>query len=220
MNKIRIAVVDDHPMIREGVAELASTWNDVEVVATGGSAAEAIRIAKTVSPDVMLLDYNLGGDASAVVCHTISSHYPSIKIVAFTVYDDPAIVMEMIRAGAVGFILKDADADDLHQAIRTAARGESPLDSRITATILETAGGTGDSASRVSGLDPNEELLLGMVAAGLSNREIAARLYVSEKTVKNSLTRLYKKLGVERRAQAAAIGVRYGYHVLAEKSLT
>ena len=216
MDKIRIAVVDDHPIIREGVAELATTWEDVEVVATGASPRDALAIASTTLPDVLLLDYKLGRGTSASVCREISKSFPSVKIIVFTVFGDPTTVVEMVRAGAVGFMLKDSEASQLHLAIQQAARGESPIDPRVTATIVEAALAPIGSASGRNELDMREKKLLGMVALGLSNREIADRLFVSEKTVKNSPTKLYKKLGVSRRSEAAAIGVRHGYHKLVD----
>lgn len=218
MEKIRVAVIDDHPLIREGVTELASDWEDVEVVATGDNAKDALTIAGSALPDVMLLDYRLGSATSVGACRSITRRFPDIKVVAFTVYEDPAVVVEMMRAGAVGFVLKDAEAARIHRAIRSAAKGQSPLDPRVTATVVETANKPAGTGSDAAMLDARDERLLGMVAAGLSNREIADHLFVSEKTVKNSLTRLYKKLGVSRRGEAAALGVKYGYHRLIDDS--
>jgi two-component system response regulator DevR len=218
MEKVRVAIVDDHPIIREGIEELASNWDDVEVVATGESADEALTIASTTGPDVMLLDYRLGKVPSTTVCRNVVQQHPEIKVIAFTAYADPGIAVEMVRAGAVGFLLKDSEAALIHRAIKSAAKGDAPIDPRVTARIVTVANEAPGAADHTASLDIKDELLLGMVAAGLSNREIADRLFVSEKTVKNRLTMLYKKLGVTGRTQAAAIGVQYGFHRLIDET--
>ncbi len=218
-SKIRVAVVDDHPLIREGVEELVEGWADVELVATGEDVDSITSIARTVKPDVMLVDYRLRETASTLALRAATYLCPDLKVVAFTAYDEPAVVAEMIDAGAVGFLLKDADADDIYQAIRRAANGESPIDPRITATFVEYVSRRRAAGPAASTLDHEEIRLLGMVAAGLTNAQIGEQLFVSEKTVKNRLTALYKKLGVAGRSQAAALAVERGYHLMVEEGV-
>ncbi len=215
--KIRLAVIDDHPLIREGIKELAQDWTDVDLVATGEDLDSITSIARTVRPDVMLVDYRLGGAVSAPALRAVTHLWPDLKVVAFTAYGDPAVVAEMIDAGAAGFLLKDADADDIYRAIRKAADGESPIDPRITASFVEYLSRRRGSAPAAATLDHEEIRLLGMLAVGMSNAQIGERLFVSEKTVKNRLTALYKKLGVAGRSQAAALAVERGYHLMVEE---
>jgi two-component system response regulator DevR len=218
-SKIRVAVIDDHPLVREGLVELASIWDEVEVVGTGASAEDAIAIAATTLPDVFLLDYKLEDGPSTGLCRSLTSRFPDVKVLVLTIYDDPNVAVEMLRAGALGYVLKDSRAEEIREAIQRVMRGESPLDGRVVKGVIAAAKASrnpADGDSSYPALDGREQRLLAMVAAGLSNREIADRLYVSEKTVKNMLTKLYKKLGVPGRNQAAALGVRLGLHRLAE----
>lgn len=218
-DKIRVAVIDDHPVIREGIVELASQWGDVEIVGTGSNARDALAIVATTLPDVMLVDYRLGDDTCTAVCRTVKSKYPEVRVLCFTVYDDPQIVLEVLRAGAVGFVLKDSTSDQIYSSIRQAAKGNVPLDGRIVKAVVEEAKRHLEKDSAFTSLDSKEERLLAMVAAGMSNQEIAERLYVSVKTVKNMLTALYKKLGVENRTRAAALGVQMGLHRSLEEEI-
>lgn len=217
--KIRVAVVDDHPVIREGIVELAAQWEDVEVVATGSNTRDALAIVETTLPDVLLLDYRLENETCTAVCRAVKSKYPTVHVLCFTVYDDPRIVLEVLRAGAVGFVLKDSTADQIHASIRQAAEGNVPLDGRIVKAVVDEAKRHLEQDSGSGSLDPREERLLAMVAAGMSNQEIARRLYVSVKTVKNMLTGLYRKLGVDNRTQAAALGVELGLHRSLEEEI-
>jgi len=204
---LQIAIIDDHPLFRSGVADALSRHGGFEIVAEGGSAGEAIAIAGTKLPDVMLLDVSMpGGGVQAV--REIARSFPVVKVVMLTVSEHEDDVTASLRAGARGYILKGVAARELISILRSVAAGDVYVTPSLAATLLfELSGATATSArSPLSPLDElteRERQILERVAAGDSNKEIASALQLSEKTVKHHMTNILQKLQVRNRVEAA-----------------
>ncbi|WP_436737829.1 response regulator [Streptomyces sp. BBFR102] len=204
--KITVFLLDDHEMVRRGVRELLSAENDIEVVGEAGTAAEALARIPATRPDVAVLDVRLPDGSGVEVCREVRSHDESVKCLMLTSYADDEALFGAIMAGASGYILKAIRSGDLLDAVRQVAAGESLLDPAATARVLERLRGrdarSGDE--RLSGLTERERRILDLIGEGLTNRAIGERLHLAEKTVKNYVSALLAKLGMERRSQAAA----------------
>jgi DNA-binding NarL/FixJ family response regulator len=207
MNTItRVAVIDDHQIFREGLIELLRTFDDISLVAEGASSADAIRIARTISPDVILLDLDMPGSAAPSMAgleavDAITVQHPEIKIVILTMHDDPGVVRRLIQSGISSYLTKSSGRKEVHAAICAAMRGGDSLlvnVSRATANSLSHA-----SPAQPMVLTARELEVLGRLAAtGGSNQHIAAELHISEATVKRHLATVYDKLGIHTRIQA------------------
>ncbi len=206
---LHVAIVDDHPLFREGVAFTLGAQPDIEIVAEGGSAADALRIAAEQIPDVMLLDVSMpGGGLSAV--RQIAAEYPVIKTVMLTVSEDEDDVTAALRAGARAYVLKGVAARELVRILRAVAAGEVYVTPSLAASLLFelTAAGKGGGAPASSPLDElteRERQILEGVAAGDSNKEIGVTLHLTEKTVKHHMTNILQKLQVRNRVEAALL---------------
>jgi DNA-binding NarL/FixJ family response regulator len=204
---LHVAIVDDHPLFREGVAFTLGNQPDVEVVAEGESAADALRIAAEQIPDVMLLDVSMpGGGLSAV--RQIAAEYPVIKTVMLTVSEDEDDVTAALRAGARAYVLKGVAARELVRILRAVAAGEVYVTPSLAASLLfELTSGKGASqpANPLDELTERERQILEGVAAGDSNKEIGAKLHLTEKTVKHHMTNILQKLQVRNRVEAALL---------------
>ena len=202
---IRILIVDDHPIVREGVTAVLERESDLKVVGAAERLDEGLRLMKTLHADVILLDLKLP-DARAVDEGVAAFARESRGVVVFTAYDSDDDVYRAIKGGARGYLLKGSPAADIVQAIRQVHAGESYLSPRIAAKLV-----TGVNQPRRAGLlSPRERGVLRLVAAGLSNREIAQALSISERTVKFHVTSSFNKLGAENRAQAVALAAARG----------
>ena len=201
---IRLLIIDDHPVVREGVAAVLERERDIEVVGAAESAAEGYRLAAKLRPDVVLLDLKLPdagpGDAVAPLAR-------QQKVVVFTAYDSDEDVYRAIQDGARGYLLKGTPGSEIVHAIRQVHGGESYLSPRIAARLVQDVR---EPRVRRGLLSPRERGVLRLVAAGLSNREIGQTLSISERTVKFHVTALFNKLGAENRAQAVAIAAGRG----------
>lgn len=203
---IRVFLVDDHEIVRQGVAALLDVQDDLEVVGEAGTAAEALARIPAARPDVAVLDVRLPDDDGVHVCRTLTQEHPDVACLMLTSYADDEALFDAVMAGARGFVLKEVRGGDLVQAIRTVAAGGSLLDPVATTRLLdhlrakETA-----PADPLRDLTDQERRVLDLIAQGLTNREIGAQLFVAEKTVKNYVSSLLAKLGMQRRAQAAAL---------------
>jgi DNA-binding NarL/FixJ family response regulator len=209
---LQIAIVDDHPLFREGVAHTLGAHPDIEVVAEGGSAEDAIRVASERIPDVMLLDVSMpGGGVNAV--RSIAAVFPVIKLVMLTVSENEDDVTAALRAGARGYVLKGVAARELVRIIRAVAAGEVYVTPSLASSLLFdlTSGRGAQAASPLEALTERERQILEGVAGGDSNKEIAARLFLSEKTVKHHMTNILQKLQVRNRVEAALLA-RTGEH--------
>ncbi len=200
----RVLIVDDHPVVREGVAAVLSGERDIDVVGAAESIDEGLRLAATLRPDVILLDLRLpGGDADGVARFTAAAR----GVVVFTAYDADDDVFGAIRSGAKGYLLKGSPAADIARAIRQVHAGESYVSPRIAARLVQ---GMAAPKGRTGTLSTRERGVLRLVAAGLSNRQIAETLAISERTVKFHVTAIFNKLGADNRAQAVALAAARG----------
>jgi DNA-binding NarL/FixJ family response regulator len=203
---IRVAIVDDHALVRAGLEELLNGDPGIEVVATASDGAEAAALAERESPDVILMDLSMPGVDGVEATRQVSAAGSPARVVALTSIGDRDRVLAALDAGAVGYLLKDTEPDELRRAVRAAARGESPLSPKAAGALVaaRTEGGEAPDLSR------REREVLTLVAEGLPNKLIARRLEISEKTVKAHLTRVYQQIGVTDRTQAAIWARRQG----------
>ena len=206
-DELQIAIVDDHPLFREGVAHTLAAQPDIEVVAEGASAAEAVQIAGEKLPDVMLLDVSMPG-GGLTAARQIVAAYPVVKVVMLTVSEDEEDVTAALRAGARAYVLKGIAARELVRVLRAVAAGEVYVTPSLAASLLSEM--TGAVAGRAAGspldeLTDREREILERVAGGDSNKEIAARLGLSEKTIKHHMTNILQKLQVRSRVEAALL---------------
>jgi two-component system, NarL family, response regulator DevR len=203
---ITVFLLDDHEIVRRGVRQLLEAA-DIEVVGESGSADEARRRIPALRPDVAILDSRLPDGTGIDVCRDVRSMDPTICAVILTSYDDDEALFAAILAGAAGYVLKQIRGPDLVDAIRRVAAGQSLLEPAVTRRVLDRL--RGDSADEtLARLSAQERRILGFIAEGLTNRQIADRLSLAEKTVKNYVSSLLEKLGMQRRTQAAVFAIR------------
>jgi two-component system response regulator DevR len=195
---IRLLLVDDHEVVRAGLRALLTGIEGMEIVGEAGTVAEAVSEAARLAPEVILMDLRLPDGTGIDACREILSSAPRTRILFVTSYSDEQAVMSTVLAGAAGYVLKDIDHRTLVAAIRDAAAGRAILDPRITDPVVRRVPNT-------EALSAQEQRVLALVVEGKTNKEIAAALGLSDKTVKNYLSNAFQKLGVSRRAQAAAL---------------
>jgi DNA-binding NarL/FixJ family response regulator len=196
---IRVLVADDHAIVRVGLAQLLEACDDVEVVGSVTDGLEAVAAAIGRRPDVVLMDLSMPGVDGIEATRRILSVRPEIRIVMLTFHSSPDPILDAIDAGAVGYLLKDAEPDEILRGVRAAARGESPLDPKAARALLTAR----TEGSRAAELSSREREVLVLLGAGMANKQIARRLGISEKTVKSHLTNVYRHIGVSDRTQAA-----------------
>ena len=215
---IRVLAVDDQRVIREGLVMLLGLLPDVEVVGTAANGEEALALAHELRPDVVLMDLRMPRVDGVEATRRLRASHPEIKVVVLTTYADDRSVIDALRAGALGYLTKDAGADEIRQALQRVASGQASLDPAVQMHLIEaitTTNATSDtSATPVrelpDGLTPREAEVLGLIGAGLSNTEIAATLFVSEATVKSHVNHMLPKIGARDRAQAVGYAYRHG----------
>ncbi|RST12401.1 DNA-binding response regulator [Streptomyces sp. WAC04770] len=213
---IRVFLLDDHEVVRRGLRDLLGSEPGVEVVGEAATAAQALARGPALRPDVAVLDVRLPDGDGITVCRELRSRMPGLACLMLTSFDDEDALLDAIMAGAAGYVLKQINGSDLVSAVRTVATGQSMLDPATTARLMrtlrapETAGPVEDE--RLSVLSERERSVLDLIGQGLTNRQIAGQLFLSEKTVKNHISRLLGKLGVERRVQAAVIATEAREH--------
>jgi two-component system, NarL family, response regulator DevR len=204
--KIRLFLLDDHELVRRGLKELFEAEDDIEVVGESDSAKDAEARIPALRPDVALLDGRLGDGSGVEVCRAVRSVDPSIHAVILTSYDDDEALFAAIMAGASGYILKQIVGLELVDVVRKVASGQSLLDASVTQRVLERVRNGGPSQPvELQSLTPREHRILECIAEGLTNRQIGAQLYLAEKTVKNYVTSILSKLGMQSRTQAAVL---------------
>ena len=209
---IRVFLLDDHEIVRRGIRELLESEGDIVVVGESGSAAEATRHIPALRPDVAILDGRLPDGSGIDVCREIRSTDPTIKALILTTFDDDEALFAAIMAGASGYILKQVRSSDLVESVRQVAAGRSMLDPAITAQVLERIRSGPKQDPTLARLTQHEQRILELIGEGLTNRQIAARLSLAEKTVKNYVSTMLAKLGLESRTQAAILIARQGPH--------
>ena len=207
--KIRVFLLDDHEVVRRGLNDLFASQGDIEVVGESGSAKDAEARIPALRPHVALLDGRLPDGSGVEVCRAIRSVDPSISAVILTSYDDDEALFAAIMAGASGYILKQIGGVDLVDVVRKVAGGQSLLDPSVTQRVLERVRSGGPSEpAELQSLTPQERRILELVTEGLTNRQIGEHLFLAEKTVKNYVTSILSKLGMQRRTQAAVLASR------------
>jgi two-component system, NarL family, response regulator DevR len=205
---IRVYLLDDHEVVRFGLREMLEREGDIEVVGESGSAVDATHRIPALRPDVAVLDGRLPDGSGIDVCRDVRSVDPSIKALILTSYDDDEALFAAIMAGASGYVLKQIHGTDLVDGIRRVAAGQSLLDPAVTARVLERIRKGPEQPDELKDLTDQERKILIHVAEGLTNREIAERMFLAEKTIKNYVSSLLAKLGLERRTQAAVLASR------------
>ncbi|MEV6810682.1 response regulator transcription factor [Micromonospora sp. NPDC051296] len=205
---IRVFLLDDHEVVRRGLADLLHASGDIEVVGESGSAQEAARRIPALRPDVAILDARLPDGNGIDVCRDIRAVDSSIKGLILTSYEDDEALFAAIMAGASGYVLKQIRGTDLVDAVRRVAAGQSLLDPAITTRVLERIRSGVEQPRELQSLTEQERRILEYVAEGLTNREIAGKMFLAEKTVKNYVSSVLAKLGLERRTQAAVLATR------------
>ncbi|WP_427921357.1 response regulator [Streptomyces sp. cg40] len=203
--KISVFLLDDHEVVRRGVHELLSVEDDIEVVGEAGTAADALARIPAVRPDVAILDVRLPDGSGVEVCREIRARDDSVKCLMLTSYADDEALFDAIMAGASGYVLKAIRGNELLSAVRDVAAGRSLLDPVATARVLERLrNGGAEPDDGFDALTDQERRILDLIGEGLTNRAIGERLHLAEKTIKNYVSSLLSKLGMERRSQAAA----------------
>ncbi|MER7457078.1 response regulator transcription factor [Micromonospora sp. NPDC126480] len=205
---IRVFLLDDHEVVRRGLADLLTASGDIEVVGESGLAQEAARRIPALHPDVAILDARLPDGNGIDVCRDVRAVDSSIKGLILTSYEDDEALFAAIMAGAAGYVLKQIRGTDLVDAVRRVAAGQSLLDPAITTRVLERIRSGVEQPRELKSLTEQERRILEYVAEGLTNREIAGKMFLAEKTVKNYVSSVLAKLGLERRTQAAVLATR------------
>jgi two-component system, NarL family, response regulator DevR len=210
---IRLFVIDDHEMVREGLKAMLSAESDFDIVGDASNAEQAYELIHHLRPDVILLDVRLPGVSGIEICRTVAEHYPEIAVIILTTFTDETLVAQCIQAGARGFIVKDIERFDLKRSIRAVARGEAAIDPKAAVAVFAQL----RRATQVEQAGTSEQLssqqivILRMVAQGLSSREIATQLYLSENTVKGYVQEILHRLSVKNRTEAVMVAVKQGW---------
>jgi len=202
----RVFLLDDHEIVRRGIADLLDAEDGITVVGEAGTAAEALARIPAANPDVAVLDARLPDGSGIDVCREIRSSMPTVRCLILTSYDDNDAIFAAVMAGASGYLLKEIRGSSLVDAIRQVAAGKSLLDPKVTERLLSRLRGGIEQDPRLAGLTDREREILNLIADGLTNRQIGEQLFLAEKTVKNYVSVLLAKLGMQRRTQAAVFG--------------
>jgi two-component system response regulator DevR len=205
---LTVFLVDDHEIVRRGVADLLSEADDLTVVGQAGTAAEALAAIVALRPDVAVLDMRLPDGNGVELCRELRSRLPELNCLILTSYTDEQAMLDAILAGAGGYVIKDIRGMELVSAVREVGAGRSLLDNRAAAVLMTRLRASLDGPGPLASLTDQERALLGLIGEGLTNRQIAERMFLAEKTVKNYVSRLLAKLGMERRTQAAVLVTR------------
>lgn len=205
---IRVYLLDDHEVVRRGLCELLQREGDIEVVGESGLATEARGRIPALRPDVAILDARLPDGSGIEVCREVRALEPSVRVLILTSYEDDEALFAAIMGGASGYVLKQVRGTDLVDAVRRVAEGRSLLDPAVTSRVLERIRRGPEDPVELRALTEQERRIFALIAEGLTNRQIAERMYLAEKTVKNYVSSLLSKLDLERRTQAAVLATK------------
>ena len=210
---IRLLIIDDHEMVREGLKAMLTAEPDFEIVGDAANAEQAFELIERLRPDVILLDVRLPGVSGIDVCRTVTERYPETAVIVLTTFTDESLVAQCIQAGARGFIIKDIERFDLKRSIRAVARGEAAIDPKAAVAVLAQLRRAQQVKQELSPelLSPQQIVILRLVAQGLSSREIATQLYLSENTVKGYVQEILHRLSVKNRTEAVMVAVKQGW---------
>jgi len=210
---IRLMIVDDHEMVREGLKAILVAEPDFSIVGDAANADAALELIERLRPDIVLLDVRLPGVSGIEVCRIVTERYPETAVIILTTFTDEQLIAQSIQAGTKGFILKDVERFDLKRAIRAVARGEAAIDTKTAAAVLAQLRRVPPVQSEPlkEPLSSQQIAILRLVAQGLSSREIATQLYLSENTVKGYVQEILHRLGVKNRTEAVMVAVKQGW---------
>lgn len=211
MMAIKVVIVDDHALLREGLAKILSLESNFLIVGEANCGDEAIALTRTLKPDVVLMDINMPGLNGIEATKIIKEEMPQVGIIALTIHEDEEYIFELVRAGVSGYILKDIQPEQLIKAIKDVAEGKTAIQPNITAKLLGEFNRLSDRKTNMFSCDQltaRELEVIKLIAQGMPNKEIASTLYISEKTVKNHITNIFRKLNVEDRTQAALFALK------------
>ena len=200
---IRVAIVDDHAVVRQGLEQLLKGENDIEIVGTAANGEDAHALLTSAAPDVLLMDLSMQGVDGVEATRRILADAPEVNVVVLTSFADRQRILDALEAGASGYLLKDGDPAQVAEAVRVAAAGESPLDPKAARVLLDARREGQPAAAAAAKLTAREREVLDLVGKGLANKQIARRLGIAERTVKAHLTSVFQSIGVTDRTQAA-----------------
>lgn len=206
----RILIVDDHPLFRDGLRALLQRQSDFTVAGEADTVASAVRLAQETQPDVVLMDLSLPDGGGVEATRQIVDRLPNVHVIALTVHDEPEMLTAMAQAGAHGYILKETRSADLLRAVRMVVTNGAVLSPEVLTDLLRQYRRLAQTAAAAPSLSPREQAILRLVAAGATNREIAAQLALSTQTIKNQLSAIYARLGVSNRIEAAVMAIEKG----------
>lgn len=213
MARIKVVVADDHAIVREGVRMILGQEQDIEVVGEAGDGQQAIDLVEALGPQVVIMDISMPGVGGIEATQRLKTSHPQVQVLALTMHEDETYVFQLLRAGAAGYVLKRAAAQDLVQAVRAAARGEAFLYPSVARKVVEDylrRVETGEERERYDGLTAREKEILTLIAQGLSNQQIAEKLYISIKTVQTHRAHILEKLGLHDRTELVRYAIRKG----------
>ncbi|MBU8818264.1 two-component system response regulator DevR [Mycolicibacterium goodii] len=205
---IRVFLVDDHEVVRRGLIDLLSADPELDVIGEADSVSQALMRIPAAQPDVAVLDVRLPDGNGIELCRDLLSHMPNLRCLMLTSFTSDEAMLDAILAGASGYVVKDIKGMELARAIKDVGAGKSLLDNRAATALMSKLRGDAERADPLSGLTHQERVLLDLLGEGLTNKQIAARMFLAEKTVKNYVSRLLAKLGMERRTQAAVFATK------------
>jgi two-component system, NarL family, response regulator DevR len=210
---IRLLIIDDHEMVREGLKAMLVAEPDFAIVGDAANAEQALEMIERLHPDVALLDIRLPGISGIDLCRTVTSQYPQTAVLILTTFTDESLVAQCIQAGARGFLVKDIERFDLKRSIRAVARGEAVIDPKAAVAVLAQLRRAPQVSQEPSPepLSTQQIVILRLIAQGLSSREIATQLYLSENTVKGYVQEILHRLGVKNRTEAVMVAVKQGW---------
>lgn len=210
---IRLLIIDDHEMVREGLKAILMTEPDFSIVGDAATAVQALELIERLQPDIALLDVRLPDASGVEVCRTVTERFPETAVIILTTFTNETLVAECIQAGARGYIVKDIERFDLKRSIRAVARGEGAIDSKAAAVLMTQLRRAPQSNPEPSleSLSSQQLVILRFVAQGLSSREIAKKLYLSENTIKGYVQEILHRLNVKNRTEAVMVAVKHGW---------